>query len=211
MAVDGRTKAGLQRRVKTRARIIAAAFEIFGEQYGLFARIEDVVKKAGVTRATFYNHFAGIVELHEALVSEVTHDFMLAVSEAAERIPDIREGSAVAVRLYLHRARNDPRWAWSMLSISASGCPFGQDTQRRAEQTLKDGIEKGFFPISSAPIGRDILLGSMLAAVSSMLTEQVPGDYPEEIASHILCALGVPINEARAIASRPLPVLNLPI
>ncbi len=169
-----------------------------------------MVEKAGVTRATFYNHFAGIVELHEALVSEVTHDFMLAVSEAAERMPDVREGSAVAVRLYLHRARKDPRWAWSMLSISASGSPFGQDTHRRAEQTLKDGIEKGFFPISSAPLGRDILLGSMLAAVGSMLTEQVPEDYPEEIASHILCALGVPINEARAIANRSLPALNLP-
>lgn len=207
MPVDGRTKIGLERRAETRAKIIAAAFDMFGEQNGPFVRIEDVVGKAGITRATFYNHFTGIVDLHEALVREVSHDFIVAVTDAINRAPDVREGACLAVRLYLHRARSDPRWAWSMLSISASGFLFGRETHHRAENTVSDGISRNYFVVSSAAVGRDILLGSMFAAVGSILTANVAEDYPEMIAGDILCALGVRREDAKAIARRPLPEL----
>lgn len=48
---------GRQRRVKTRAKIIAAAFELFGKEDGHYARTEDFSQRAGIIRATFYEHF----------------------------------------------------------------------------------------------------------------------------------------------------------
>jgi len=71
---------GKIRRAKTRAKIIAAAFELFGEEEGLYARIEDVSQRAGITRATFYDHFSGMSELRDAVTDEVTHDFLTAVT-----------------------------------------------------------------------------------------------------------------------------------
>lgn len=205
---DGRTEAGRKRRAETRARIIAAAFEIFGDENGLFARIEDIADKAGVTRATFYNHFASMVELREALTREVTHDFLVAVTHAVNRIPDSREQCTVAVRYYLRRAQKDRRWAWSMLNMSASGEIFGAETFRQALRTISDGVESGALAIPSAELGRDILLGAALAAMGSIAKREMPQDYPEVVAGYILCGLGVDREAAKNIAHLTLPELQ---
>ena len=206
-----RAEIGRQRRAQTRARIIAAAFDIFGDENGLFARVEDIVEKAGVTRATFYNHFNGMVELREALTHEVTHDFLVAVTSIVSRLPDPRDRSALAIRFYLRRAGSDHRWAWSMLNLSASGYIFGSETYRQAEQTIREGIQDGAFTIACAELGRDILLGSSLAAMGSMMRQAVPENYPESVADHILRALGVPQAEAHSIAHQPMPPIACPL
>ncbi len=207
---DGRTELGRKRKAHTRAKIVAAAFDIFGDENGLFARIEDVVEKAGVTRATFYNHFAGMVELREALTREVTHNFLVAVTDTVSGLTDARERCTVAVRLYLRRAGQDHRWAWSMMNMSASGEIFGAETYKQAEQTVREGIEQGVLLVRSQELGRDILLGSALAAMGSIIKHDMPDDYPEAVAGYILQALGVPFEEAKNIGHLPLPELSVP-
>lgn len=205
---DGRTQLGKRRRAETRARIIAAAFDIFGEENGLYARIEDVVDKAGVTRATFYNHFASMVELREAVTCEVTHDFLEAVTRAVDATSDSREQCTVAVRYYLRRAQKDRRWAWSMLNMSASGEIFGTETFKQALRTITDGVENGALQVPNAELGRDILLGATLAAMGSIAKRDMPEDYPEIVAGYILCGLGVERETAKSIAHMPLPELD---
>ncbi|MEO5707914.1 MAG: TetR/AcrR family transcriptional regulator [Alteraurantiacibacter sp.] len=206
----GRAAAGRRRRAETRARIIAAAFVIFGDENGLLARIEDIADQAGVTRATFYNHFAGMIELREALTHEVTHNFLEAVTLTIAPLPDPRDRSAVAIRYYLRRAGSDQRWGWSMVNLSATGLIFGAETYNQAGQTVREGIDAGVFSIASVDLGRDILLGSCLAALGTILRQSAPTDYPEAVAGHILVALGVPHDEAKQIAHQPLPDLATP-
>jgi len=181
---------------------------VFGSPDGLFARIEDVVDLAGVTRATFYNHFTGMLDLREALTHEVTHDFLLSVTRTIARMPEPRTRAAAAVRFYLERARGDKRWGWSMLNMSASSLIFGAETFAQAQATVAEGIEAGDFPIISAELGRDILLGTTLAAMGSLVREEMPDDYPRTVAGYILLALGVPFAEAKRIARLPLPPLD---
>ena len=205
--LERRAEIGRERRARTRAKIIAAAFDLFGEETGLHSRIEDVADRAGVTRPTFYNHFSGMEELREALTHEVTHDFLVAVTRTIEELPDPRMRAVFAIRFYLHRARTDGRWAWSMVNMSANGIIFGAETHRQAEQTVREGMEAGVLALPSSAVGRDIILGSTLAAVASMLREDLPDDYPEAVARHILLGLGVPRAEAREFAHLPLPEL----
>lgn len=202
-----RAEIGRERKARTRAKILTAAFETLGHEQGLFARIEDFAKAAGVTRATFYNHFSGMEELRAALSYEVTHDFLAAVTNTTSRLPDARMRADVGVRLYLHRARNDPRWGWSMLNLSASGKIFGVETYVQAERTVLEGIEEGHFSIPSSKVGRDIVLGTTLAAMGSVTCEETAQDYPEIVSGYILHALGVPFDEAKSIAQSDLPEL----
>jgi AcrR family transcriptional regulator len=204
----GRIAAGRKRKAENRARIIAAAFTIFGKENGLYARVEDIAEQAGVTRATFYNHFAGMIELREALTHEVAHDFLTAVTATIAAMPDARDRSAAAIRFYLRRAMADPRWGWSMLNLSANGLIFGAETFHQAGQTVREGKEAGVFRIASVDLGRDILLGSCVAALSTILRGQAADDYPEAVAGHILVGLGVPHDDARRIANQPLPPLT---
>jgi AcrR family transcriptional regulator len=206
--LERRAEIGRERRARTRAKIVAAAFDLFGEENGLYSRIEDIAAEAGVTRPTFYNHFTGMEELREALTREVTHDFLVAVTMTIDGLPDPRARAATAIRLYLHRARNDRRWAWSMVNMSANGVIFGAETHRQAEQTVREGIEAGVLTIPSSALGRDLILGSALAAIATMLRESVADDYAEAVAEHILLGLGVPWIEARKFARSPMPSLQ---
>ncbi len=205
-----RAEIGQERRTRTRAKIVAAAFEVFGDEAGLYARIEDVADKASVTRATFYNHFTGMADLRDALTFEVTHDFLLAVTRTTSQMPDARDRSACAVRFYLLRATADRRWAWSMINLSAAGLIFGAETYRQAEQTIREGVEQGVFPLSSTELGRDLLLGTTLAAMGSIVRGLASEGYAEAVAGQILFGLGVSMADAQVCALRALPPLEPP-
>lgn len=203
--LERRAEIGRERRARTRAKIISAAFELFGEEQGLYSRIEDIADRAGVTRPTFYNHFSGMEELREALTHEVTHQFLESVTATISALPDPRRRASAAIRFYLRRARDDRRWAWSMINMSATGVIFGSETYKQAEQTVREGMEAGVLRLPSSAVGRDIILGSTLAAISTMQRETVEQDYPETVAGYILMGLGVPYEEARQIANVELP------
>lgn len=206
-----RAEIGRERRARTRARIVAAAFELFGHENGLYSRIEDIADKAGVTRPTFYNHFSGMEELRDALTHEVTHDFLIAVTNTISPMPDPRARAATAIRFYLHRARADRRWAWSMVNMSATGIIFGAETHRQAEVTVIEGLDAGVLAIPSSALGSDLILGTALAAIAGMLRQQMPDDYPEQVAGHILLGLGVPYAKAQEFAHLPMPDLASPV
>ena len=205
---ERRAEVGRERRARTRARILAAAFDVLGDEQGLYATAEDVATRAGITRATFYNHFTGLAQLRDVLSIEVTHDFLVAVTRTISRMPDARDRSAGAVRFYLRRARSDRRWAWSMINLSAAGLIFGVETFRQAEQTIREGISDGVLRVPSVELGRDLLLGTTLAAMASILRGSVPDAYPETVAGVILHGLGVARADALARSQRALPPLS---
>lgn len=202
-----RAGVGRERRARTRAKIVAAAFELFGSEEGLFTRIEDIAALAGVTRATFYNHFSNMAELREAVSYEVTHDFLQAVNATTSRLADPRERATTGIRLYLRRARENQRWAWSMVNISANGTVFGAETYRQAELTVVEAMDAGLLQLRNSALGRDMVLGTTLAGVVALLRGEADPDYPELVAGHILLGMGVPFDTAREIANRPLPPL----
>jgi AcrR family transcriptional regulator len=205
--IKRRAEIGQEKRARTRARILAATFELFGHENGLFTRVEEICLAAGVTRQTFYNHFGSMDDLREALTYEVTHDFLVAVTNAVLAMPDAAERSAAAIRFYIDKALADPKWGWSMVNISASGIIFGMETYRQAEQTVRDGIERGDFPIRDSRLGRDIILGGSLGAVVTQLREAAGPAFTLETTRGILIGLGVSPHRADEIIRLPLPPL----
>ena len=207
--VDGERRAeiGRARRARTRAHILAVTFDLFGRENGLFCRVEEICAAAGVTRQTFYNHFNGMDELREALSYEVAHDFLMAVIREIEKLPDVAERAATAIRFYLRRGRQDPRWAWSMVNISACGIIFGAETFRQAQRTVEEGVAAGVFTVANVGLGRDLVLGATLAALGSQLREATPDEYPSHIAQMVLVALGVDVAAATERAKRPLAAI----
>lgn len=204
-----RLELGRVRRAKTRAKVIAAAFELFGEEDGLYARIEDVSQRAGITRATFYDHFSGMAELRDAVTYEVTHDFLTGVTQTVSLLDDARERIAAAVRFYLHRVREVPGWGRSMINLSANGIIFGAETFRQAELTVVEAMAANQLAITDSAVGRDAILGTAIAAISTMLRDEKSADYPEQVVSVILIGLGISPQDATTIAHRALPELAL--
>ncbi|MBD0842900.1 TetR/AcrR family transcriptional regulator [Streptomyces sp. TRM68416] len=67
MAVEGTTGRVTRRRVRTRANLLDAAFEVFAAKGFGRVSIEEVCEAAGYSRGAFYSNFASLDELFFAL------------------------------------------------------------------------------------------------------------------------------------------------
>jgi AcrR family transcriptional regulator len=73
---DGRAVRALRQRARTRARILAAATDIFARVGFGAAAVADILTEAGVSRGTFYTHF----ESKEAALGAILEGFLDALA-----------------------------------------------------------------------------------------------------------------------------------
>lgn len=86
------SRAGSRRREQTRARLLDAAHEVFGEVGMDAASVELICERAGFTRGAFYSNFDSKDELFLALV---THLAEQKLDEVTVRVRDLRPGEVV--------------------------------------------------------------------------------------------------------------------
>jgi AcrR family transcriptional regulator len=199
-----RAQVGAARRARTRKRLLLAALTLFGRPQGRNTRIEDVCRRAQVARGTFYNHFDDLADLLEALCDALTAEFDAAVHATFGQFGTPAQRTAVAIRYYLHAPRIDARWGWALVNSSVGRHLYGAELVRHVRASIQEGIDAGQFRLPSVDVGCDLLLGTSISATLSVLGGAVPGDYPEQVARHLLLALGATGRVAAAATSRPL-------
>lgn len=86
-----------RRRDKTRAAILLAAREVFASANYLDARVEDIFRRAGVSRATFYMHFASKLELAHAIYDEIAPQTV----ELFDRLPTLAPQGLEAIKEWM--------------------------------------------------------------------------------------------------------------
>lgn len=207
--VDAKRRAeiGAAKRLRTRAEIVAAALDLFGRPQGRNTRIEDLCARAHISRGTFYNYFEDISQLLEALSAAVTGDFDSAVHRVFLSLGTATERTAAAMRYYLHAPLLDTRWGWAIVNSSVGDSLYGTSVTQHARATIQEGIDAGEFTVASAQVGADFLLGTGMSATVTQLRGGAPRDYPEQVARHMLLALGASPRAAVAAVARPMSSL----
>jgi AcrR family transcriptional regulator len=192
------------KRERTRKTILEAAFGLIGNERGLTVRIEEICAAAHISRGTFYNYFTSLEQLFEVLAIELSHDLNHALVATWDETQSHADGSNAAVQHYLNYAQRDPAWAWAMVHLSAFGPTFGAEAWQACHRAIAKGIEAGEFDVPNATVGRDLMTGTVLATVRTMLRSGGDRPQPRIVAYHVLRALGVPDARAKDIAERPL-------
>lgn len=193
------------KRERTRKTILESAFGLIGNEKGLTVRIEEICAAARVSRGTFYNYFTSLEQLFEVLAIELSHDLNHALVATWDDTQSHAEGSNAAIQHYLNYARRDPAWGWAMVHLNAFGPTFGAEAWDACERAIANGIEAGEFDVPSATVGRDLMTGTVMASVRTMLRSGNDRSQPGAVAYHVLRGLGVPDARAKAIAAKPLP------
>lgn len=86
-----------RRRATTRAAILLAGRHVFAGASYVEARIEDIIRTAGVSRATFYAHFESKFELACAIYDEIVPQ----TAALFARLPELEPADPPAVRQWL--------------------------------------------------------------------------------------------------------------
>ncbi len=99
-----------ERSQATRAALVATAREMFAQRGYAAVGTEEIVRATGVTRGALYHHFAGKLELFEAVYEEVESQLVQRIGElvASSATEDPLQALHAGVQAFLDACEGDP-------------------------------------------------------------------------------------------------------
>jgi AcrR family transcriptional regulator len=208
MKSSRRATIGLEKRERTRLNLIEAAYRVFARKEADAVTIDDIIAEAGVARGTFYNYFQTREDVLRAVAAALSDEMNQKIWAQSVAIEDPAERMAIAIRQFLHQAVQDPTWGWVIVRIGWVAAPLSETIERGVMSDLEAGIRFNRFRVDRFQAAIDLILGTGLMAMRSILEGDTEPDHPEQITKIILKALGVADADAQAIAFKflePLP------
>lgn len=191
ISLERRAEIGQEKRERTRKGILSTAYSLVCRKDGHLTRIEEICASAHISLATFYNYFSTINELFDALAYEISHDINVRIRAHLSLIPPGAFRVSAGSRLYLQQVRIDQAWGRAMVNLTGTGPQFGLISLQHVAKVIAEGLELGEFQIPNVEVGCDLVMGTVLSAMMSMVRAPFPDDYPEMVARQILMGLGV--------------------
>lgn len=204
MKPSRRASIGLEKRERTRASLIEAAYRVFARKEADAVTIDDIIAEASVARGTFYNYFQTREDVLKAVAASLSDEMNQKIWAQSVGIDDPAERMAIAIRQFLHQAIRDSTWGWFIVRIGLVAAPLSETIERGVMTDLEAGIRLNRFQVDSVQAAIDLILGTGLMAMRSILEGHTTPDHPEQIAKIILKTLGVAETEAHSIAFKSL-------
>lgn len=186
-----------------RAQLMDAGLSIVIEKGPDGFTIDDVVARAAVARGSFYKYFAATDEMVRALALELSEDLIATVNFTVSQITDPAERAATGLRAVLGFVRVCPalgafivRAGWP---VSAPGHAFF----RLVAPNVDAGLASGRFHLGHRAVALNLVGGLSVGAMHSLLTEDLPDDFPDLVAESLLRGLGLSAQEAADLARLP--------
>ena len=193
------------RRERTRSALIAGGRRIMAEKGVERATVLEIVREAGVSQPSFYNHFESKQELAEAVVTDFFQSDAAFKIRVFDIVDDPAEAIAINVRHTLRVASHDPIVAWVMVHGGAGSnlLPIGDSDDLARMITV--GVERGRFRNVNPRVAALVIRGAAFPLLQDILQGSAPETVETDFAELVLRMLGVPEKECSEIAARPEP------
>lgn len=205
---DGRSRRARERRLATRESLVQAAAAVFAQDGYLNATPTAIAEQAGVTRATFYQHFPSKAEAFGAVLDDVVarlQDAVRGVDLGPEALPPELQLAANLLRV-LDILLEDRALA-RLLLLEAGKEPLLDDRLRdfhgfvrgMMREALQDGQPAGLV----RPLRADLVAHALFGAVQAVMVARLEGQLPQTdrgaLARELLqfCLCGVAASDLR--------------
>jgi AcrR family transcriptional regulator len=197
--------AKLPKRERTQRQLIQAAIQVFCARGVAGATIQEIATVAGMTNGTVYNYFSTKDEVVAAVALLLADTLCRRISESYEHIREGAERTVIGIRRYIGLAEQSPLWALLLLDVAAAAPDLLLHIRDYALTDLRMGVRQKQFRIVSEAAAMDLINGTVAQAMRSVAYGQTPAGHSEAVATMVLRGLGMPSDEAKAVAHRPLP------
>lgn len=217
---EAKSPRGARRKRDTRARLLGAALHLMASRGVAGVTINEITEQADVGFGSFYNHFESKDAIYAALIEEVIGHFAVALDKLGEQLTDPAEKIAASARYTMLRGQADPVWGRFVFQTNFSRDSMRNGLGKYLLQDIGTGVSVGRFTVSDLP-SVYIAVGSTILGGLAALSDQTPSDNEPDIfgdakalstriAAILLTILGLTSEEAHAVATRPLPQIDLP-
>jgi len=205
MAEPDLTNRAGRRRLRTRAALLAAAREVFASQGVDASTIQDITEAADVAKGSFYNHFDSKHAILRAVGEQTLTELGRALDVLTEPMSDDpARVLAVCIRHTLRACVEDPILGWFTLRagqvISIGDVALGAYGRR----DIRRGIQSGRLHFDDVELAYTMIGGGAEALLRRRLEGDLPSEADTLFTAHALRLLGVPDDEAYAIAGEEL-------
>lgn len=180
--MDALTKPRVRRKAERPAEILDAAFEEFVKSGYAATRLEDVAKRAGVTKGTIYFYFETKERVFEEMIRHVSQPIFSDVTSIAATLDGSYSARLRSMIVFVYQRIAEDRVSREMLRfLIAEGSRFPELVERHYEQymapvidqfrqLLKAGTAAGEFRAAPAVEFTEIVVSpALLLCVWSML------------------------------------------
>jgi AcrR family transcriptional regulator len=169
-----------------RERLLRAAAEEFAKRGYAGASSESISRRAGMSKATFYEHFSNKEDCMVALFERASQVVLQAMAEAAERAGegDAAERVKAATRAYLGAIAEHPEFAQTLLVEIIGAGPKAARRRDQAMQQFADALDaenaaaarRGLIPRFASPYDAFAIVGAITELVSRQVRLGEPAD-----------------------------------
>ncbi|WP_407547967.1 TetR/AcrR family transcriptional regulator [Streptomyces sp. Pv4-95] len=199
-----------RRRAETRQALVRAARQILAETGDTSASIQAIAERADVGFGSFYNHFESKTDLFDAAVVDALEEFGQTFDERLRGIDDPAELVTAGFRLSARMADSHPELMQVLRHRGLGHLHADRGLAPRALRDLEVGVASGRFSPVDTTVALSALGGTLLSLVELRFARpDLDGDEAAaNLAEMVVRMLGVPPDEAREVARRPLPDLG---
>jgi hypothetical protein len=147
--------------------------------------------------------------LIEAVVKDALERTATVIGTRALESADPAETAAISYRRFVAYATEEPELAAVLLSLRDAERVFETALALQARRTLERGIAQGRFDIADIELALTSVAAAALAAMRARLDGRLGPDAATDGTIMMLRAFGVPDADAREIAGRPLPQIDI--
>ncbi len=187
---------------RTRKRLLEGGRLVFAERGVEATSVLDIVRAAGVSQPSFYNHF----ESKEALAEEIAAEYFRRDKQAKqaifEVIADPAEAIAINVGQTLEIVDDDPVIAQAIVrSESLRQLVISRDNDPLAKM-VENGVSKKRFDACNARTAALAIRGGAFAVMQDMLKGNASGSAARDYQELVLRMLGVSAEESIVVVER---------
>ncbi len=195
------------------SRIYDAAVRIFAEHGTTHANVTELAHAAGLARGTIYNNVDNLDSLFEEVATALANEMHARVIASFTTIKDPARRLACGIRFFVRRAHEEPHWGRFIVRFAFSTATMRGMLAGPPMRDLRDGLARGRY--SFRPEQMESVVGfigsTTIAAMWLVLDgEKTWRDAGADAAELTLRSLGVPAQEAIALATTDLPPLPEP-
>ncbi|WP_458836334.1 TetR/AcrR family transcriptional regulator [Rhizorhabdus wittichii] len=189
---DHRVVFARKRRERMRARLLKATFEVYTGDRGINdpAVIDDVIKAAEVSRATFYKYFTSLEAAAAELGHELADEMVLELDTIQSPITDPLKRASVGIQFFLWRAVDEPNWG-AFVARSKHVVSETSAFMRRVTGDIDSGARTGelnFARLDAAVTFNNGALMNGIGAISNGVDR--PAEFIEALTNMILIGFG---------------------
>ncbi|MBA2933478.1 TetR/AcrR family transcriptional regulator [Sphingomonas sp. CGMCC 1.13654] len=192
------------RRSRTREALVRAGFSLFGQGPSDAVSIDDIVKAAGTSKQTFYNHFTDKAALLEAILHQVRERYEALCFAVNEGESDAARRSARALCVYARQTINDPDGGHFIARLILDDLGISE-INRGVVGDLELGLRQGRYAIPVLETAVAFIFGITQALVARVILCSDLSQatvISQQFAMLMLRALGIDTREAELIASQ---------